>query len=117
MWKSTKWKVVAGAATLSALGIGSMALADSDESPLPSAINLKDHVTTRTLAPIPDFVVSSNNQVDLTDLDSPFDDDPTYLSAEGSADTPATPGPSGSPTDDSVDGADSLGDSFDSAGS
>ena len=87
MWKSGKWKLVAGAATLSALGIGGMAMADSDSPGLPDAINLKDQVTTGvTLTPIPDFVVNSRNQVDLTALDSPFDDDATDDDLSATAD-------------------------------
>lgn len=76
MWQSTKWKVVAGAATLTAVGIGGMAMADSDDPALPKAINLQDRVATSdTLPTLPDFVVTPNNQIDLTDLDSPFSDD------------------------------------------
>ena len=88
MWKSSKWKLVAGAATLSALGISGMALADPDNSPVPAPINLRDQVTTRgTLTSLPDFVVKSNNQVDLTDLDSPFDDGPIGSDISATGDT------------------------------
>jgi hypothetical protein len=75
MWKSTKWKVVAGAATLTGLGIGGFALADSADSTLPTAINLQDRVgITDTLPALPDFVVTPNN-IDFTDFDSPFSHD------------------------------------------
>jgi hypothetical protein len=105
MWKSSKWKVVAGAATLSALGITGMALAEPDSPRVSAPINLRDQATTRdTVTSLPDFVVKSNNQIDLTDLDSPFVYDPigsdVSVSGDtlpgpdtGTGDTPASPPP------------------------
>ena len=74
MWKTSKWKVVAGAATLSALGISGLAMADQSNPSTQEAIHLRDQVqSTEATVRMPDLtpgpVVAG-----FGDLDSPFDD-------------------------------------------
>jgi hypothetical protein len=89
MWKKSKWKVVAGAATLSALGISGLALADPSNSPVPASIELSDQVSGVGLQrPAPDFVLNLNDD-QSSDSDSPFDDVGTGDSESVSGDTPA----------------------------
>jgi hypothetical protein len=105
MWKNSKWKMVAGAATLSALGISGLALADPSSSGVPDSIELSDQVSVSGKVPttLPDFVRGVGVSGDPDDLDSPFDDTGTGDTASVTGDTP--------------DGLDTLtGDSEESAG-
>lgn len=91
MWKNNKWKMVAGAATLSALGISGLALADPSSSGVPNSIELSDQVQVSDVrngtTTLPDFVRGvSGGQFD--DLDSPFDDTGTGDTASVTGDTP-----------------------------
>jgi hypothetical protein len=91
MWKNSKWKMVAGAATLSALGISGLALADPSSPGVPEPIELSDQVQVSDVrnvtTTLPDFVVGvSGGPVD--DLDSPFDDNGTGDTASVTGDTP-----------------------------
>lgn len=91
MWKNSKWKMVAGAATLSALGISGLALADPSSPGVPESIELSDQVQVSdargVTTTLPDFVVSvSGGPAD--DLDSPFDDNGTGDTASVTGDTP-----------------------------
>jgi hypothetical protein len=119
MWKSTKWKVVAGAATLSALGIGGLAIADDSGERTQQAINLRDRAsTTGVSVPVADVNVGPTDGL-VSGNDSPFDDsDGSDSVTDGSAgsttgDTPAdldtltgdTP-----PGLDADSGGDSVGD-------
>ena len=94
MWKSSKWKVVAGAATLSALGIGSLAIADDSNERTQQAINLRDRVSTSEVTPVSEVNVGPV-QGAFDGNDSPFDDsdasDSVTDGSVGSAtgDTPA----------------------------
>ncbi|HKY47149.1 MAG TPA: hypothetical protein VJQ79_04100 [Acidimicrobiia bacterium] len=105
MWKNSKWKMVAGAATLSALGISGLALADPTSPEVPGSIELSDQVqfsdSRNVTTTLPDFVVGVTSGPG-DDLDSPFDDDGTGDTASVTGDTP--------------DGMDTLsGDSVESA--
>jgi hypothetical protein len=91
MWKNSKWKMVAGAATLSALGISGLALADPSSPGVPESIELSDQVQVsdagNVTTTLPDFVVGvSGGPAD--DLDSPFDDNGTGDTASVTGDTP-----------------------------
>jgi len=91
MWKNSKWKMVAGAATLSALGISGLALADPSSPGVPESIELSDQVQVSDVrnvtTTLPDFVVGvSGGPAD--DLDSPFDDNGTGDTASVTGDTP-----------------------------
>jgi hypothetical protein len=91
MWKNSKWKMVAGAATLSALGISGLALADPSSPGVPESIELSDQVQVSDVGNVtttlPDFVVGvSGGPAD--DLDSPFDDNGTGDTASVTGDTP-----------------------------
>ena len=90
MWKNSKWKMVAGAATLSALGISGLALADPTSPGVPGSIELSDQVQVsdagNVTTTVPDFVVGVNSGGD--GLDSPFDDNGTGDTASVSGDTP-----------------------------
>ena len=104
MWKNSKWKMVAGAETLSALGISGLALADPTSPEVPGSIELSDQVQfsdANVTTTLPAFIVGvSSGPGD--DLDSPFDDDGTGDTASVTGDTP--------------DGMDTLsGDSVESA--
>jgi hypothetical protein len=91
MWKNNKWKMVAGAATLSALGISGLALADPSSSGVPNSIELSDQVQVSDArngtTTLPDFVRGVSGGP-LDDLDSPFDDTGTGDTASVSGDTP-----------------------------
>jgi len=105
MWKNSKWKMVAGAATLSALGISGLALADPTNPGVPGSIELSDQVQVSdarsVTTTLPDFVVGVSGGPG-EDLDSPFDDNGTGDTASVTGDTP--------------DGMDTLtGDSVESA--
>ena len=88
--KPTNWKVLAGVAAVSAIGIGGLAVADSRGSENPEPITLTDQqsvttVTRLNLTPAPSVVVPN-------DLDSPFDDADTEsgdADASVTGDTPA----------------------------
>ena len=91
MWKNSKWKMVAGAATLSALGISGLALADPSSPGVPDSIELSDQVqvsdSRNVTTTLPDFVRGvSGGQFD--DLDSPFDDTGTGDTASVTGDSP-----------------------------
>jgi hypothetical protein len=91
MWKNSKWKMVAGAATLSALGISGLALADPTSPGVPGSIELSDQVqvsdASNVSTTLPDFVVGvSDGPGD--DFDSPFDDNGTGDTASVTGDTP-----------------------------
>lgn len=90
MFKSGKWRLVAGAATLSALGIGGIALADQSAARTPEAITLRDQVSSGD-----DTVSTLLSDLRPTggsfggDLDSPFDDSNTDdAGASVTGDTP-----------------------------
>jgi hypothetical protein len=91
MWKNSKWKMVAGAATLSALGISGLALADPSSPGVPESIELSDQVQVsdarNVTTTLPDFVVGVSGAPG-DDLDSPFDDDDTGDTASVIGDTP-----------------------------
>ena len=90
MWKNSKWKMVAGAATLSALGISGLALADPSSSGVPDSIELSDQVQVsdaRNGTTLPDFVRGVSGGP-FDDLDSPFDDTGTGDTASVTGDTP-----------------------------
>jgi hypothetical protein len=91
MWKNSKWKMVAGAATLSALGISGLALADPSSPGVPESIELSDQVQVsdarNVTTTLPDFVVGVSGAPG-DDLDSPFDDDGTGDTASVIGDTP-----------------------------
>lgn len=91
MWKNNKWKMVAGAATLSALGISGLALADPSSSGVPDSIELSDQVQVSDArngtTTLPDFVRGISGGP-LDDHDSPFDDTGTGDSASVTGDTP-----------------------------
>ena len=73
MWKAGKWKVVAGAATLSALGIGGLAMAGESTDRTPEAINLRDRVTAGVPISVPEASFGPTGGVfDVND--SPFED-------------------------------------------
>jgi hypothetical protein len=83
--------MVAGAATLSALGISGLALADPSSPGVPESIELSDQVQVsdarNVTTTLPDFVVGvSGGPAD--DLDSPFDDNATGDTASVTGDTP-----------------------------
>ena len=110
MWKTSKWKVVAGAATLSALGISGLALADQSTSPAQEAIKLRDQVQSA------DNVVSVTplnlrlGGAEFGDLDSPFDDSTTGPSTSDSAGSASGNTPAGLDTlsGDTASGLDSV---------
>lgn len=78
MWTATKWKVVAGAATLSALGISSLALADQSPSREQEAIKLTDQVQSADAnVSVSDLKNIRPMSGSFGDLDSPFDDSNT----------------------------------------
>jgi hypothetical protein len=86
MWNRNKWRVVAGAATLTALGVTGLALADADDDTIADSIALEDLVTMDTFDS-PDVVVVDDNTNVVSDLDSPLDDDAASVaSAEDSPD-------------------------------
>ena len=91
MWKNSKWKMVAGAATLSALGISGLALADPSSPGVPESIELSDQVQVsdarNVTTTLPDFVVGVSGGL-ADDLDSPFDDNATGDTASVTGDTP-----------------------------
>jgi hypothetical protein len=91
LWKNSKWKMVAGAATLSALGISGLALADPASPEVPGSIELSDRVQVsdarNAATTLPDFVVGVRGGPG-DDLDSPFDDNGTGDSASVTGDTP-----------------------------
>ncbi len=77
MWNRSKWRVVAGAATLTALGITGLALAETgdDDGGPGSNIELDDLVTMDTFDS-PDVGVVDGETDAVSDLDSPLDDSP-----------------------------------------
>ncbi|HUP17128.1 MAG TPA: hypothetical protein VM848_13895 [Acidimicrobiia bacterium] len=91
MWKNSKWKMVAGAATLSALGISGLALADPSSPGVPESIELSDQVQVSDArngpTTLPDFVRGVSGGP-FDDLDSPFDDTGTGDTASVTGDTP-----------------------------
>ncbi|MEX2623145.1 MAG: hypothetical protein WD651_05435, partial [Acidimicrobiia bacterium] len=107
MWTRNKWRVVGGAAALTALGVTGLALADSEDDSLPAeGITLQDLQTLDTFDS-PD-VVTVDPGGGLSDLDSP-----AGVTGTDSPDSPDSPddSPAGVAGTDSPDSPDSPDDS------
>lgn len=115
---ANRWKIVASAATLSALGITAVSLADTAPRSTPEAINLSDRAQLSGVATtLPPFVISPG-QILAGDLDSPFDtndntnDSP--LAGAATVDSPDSPDSPDTAVADSPDSPDSVDGSADS---
>jgi len=133
--KSRDWKVVAALATVSALGISGLALADSGDPTTPNLIDLKDRTEITKVTSAPTLGSDFANLALSADSpnDSPFDDtrsvssvsadtaqSPITLESQATADSPAisdspvtddSPATADSPAGGSVDSVDNSADS------
>jgi hypothetical protein len=133
--KSRDWKVAAALATVSALGISGLALADTGDPTNPDPIDLKDRTEITQVTSAPTLGSEFANLVLSADSpnDSPFDDtrsvssvgadtaqSPITLDSEATADSPAisdtpvttdSPAAADSPAGDSIDSTDNSADS------
>jgi hypothetical protein len=90
------WKVIAAAATVSALGVSGLALAgNSGEHGEPDPINLSDRTSiteVTTTSSIPTTLAQLlADSADSQSVESPFDDPATVSAASVSAASPASP--------------------------
>jgi hypothetical protein len=110
LWNRSKWKVVAGAAAVTALGIGGLALAQDgdDGQEADNGIGLQDLVSVDTFES-PDVVVVGGGEV--SDLDSPLDDDPTDVAGAEDSPDDGVAGAEDSPDDGAAGAEDSPEDS------
>lgn len=100
LWNRSKWKVVASAAAVTALGVGGMAIAQDDEDTQPpDGIALEDLVSA-DIFQSPD-VVAVDTGGEVSELDSPLDEDPSVVA--GAEDSPDDDGAGAPESPDSPD--------------